>query len=304
MGQTDSGLPLHLILISADPKFRIGKTSDKSKSIILINNGIHAGEPDGIDASMLLARDYLNGNKKLPSNIVLAVIPVYNIGGFLNRSAFYRADQNGPEEFGFRGNAQNLDLNRDFIKADSKNAASFAEIFHRCDPDVFIDNHVSNGADYQHVMTFLTSQHNKLGGIAGKYLNEKFEPELYKKMKAKGYDLIPYVSFAGTTPESGLIQFFDSPRFSTGYASLWHSFAFMTETHMLKPYQERVRSTYELMESAITFTAENSIEIKKIREFLYGLGEIEYDKFQKIQRKQESSYLYASLDRRSGDQGI
>ena len=200
MGMTDSGFPLHLILLSSDPAFEISKSRDKDKSIVLINNGIHAGEPDGIDASMLLARDYLSGVKKLPANIVLAIIPVYNIGGFLNRSAYYRVDQNGPEEFGFRGNAQNLDLNRDFIKADSKNAASFAEIFHLCDPDVFIDNHVSNGADYQHVITLLTYQHNKLGGIAGKYLNERFEPELYRRMKEKGYELVPYVSFAGTSP--------------------------------------------------------------------------------------------------------
>lgn len=117
-----------------------------NKRIILINNGIHPGEPDGIDASMLLARDIVTNKVKLPDNVVLAFIPVYNIGGCLNRSAFYRVDQNGPEEFGFRGNSQNLDLNRDFIKSDSKEARSFAEIFHLTDPDIFLDNHVSNGS--------------------------------------------------------------------------------------------------------------------------------------------------------------
>src|SRR5687767_1190381 len=162
MGATDAGFPLHLVLLSADQDFNISSLKRKRKSIILINNGIHPGEPDGIDASMLLARDLAEGQKKLPANVVLAVIPVYNIGGTLNRSSFYRIDQNGPEQFGFRGNSQNLDLNRDFIKSDSKEARSFAQIFHLLDPDVLVDNHVSNGADFQHVMTLLASQHNKL----------------------------------------------------------------------------------------------------------------------------------------------
>ena len=121
----------------------------------------------------------------MPSNVVLAFIPVYNIGGCLNRSKNYRIDQNGPIEKGFRGNSQNLDLNRDFIKCDSKEALTFAKIFHYLDPDVFVDNHVSNGADYQHIMTLLTSQHNKLGGKMGEYLDQQFEPALYSLMKKK-----------------------------------------------------------------------------------------------------------------------
>jgi hypothetical protein len=96
----------------------------------------------------------------------------------MNRTPFYRIDQNGPTEKGFRGNSQNLDLNRDFIKCDSKEARSFAEIFHFIQPDIFLDNHVSNGADYQHVMTLLTTQHNKLGGVMGEYLNKTFEPAI------------------------------------------------------------------------------------------------------------------------------
>lgn len=266
MGPSDAGFPLHLITVSNDKDFDFASLRKKNKSIILINNGIHPGEPDGIDATMLLVRDIATGKKKLPDNIVLAIIPVYNIGGILNRSAFFRVDQNGPKEFGFRGNSQNLDLNRDFIKCDSKEAKSFAEIFHLCDPDVFVDNHVSNGADYQHVMTLLTSQHSKLGGVMGEFLNKKFEPALYSLMKGKGYDLVPYVSFGGNTPDAGMQAFFDGPRYSTGYATLWHTFSFMPETHMLKSYEQRVRSTYALEESFIEFTSKNSEEIKTLRE--------------------------------------
>ncbi|MEO6315834.1 MAG: M14 family metallopeptidase [Chitinophagaceae bacterium] len=266
MGASDAGFPLHLVIVSGDKDFNFESLRKKNKRIILINNGIHPGEPDGIDASMMLVRDIVTNKKSLPNNIVLAIIPVYNIGGCLNRSKNYRIDQNGPVEKGFRGNSQNLDLNRDFIKSDSKEARSFAEIFHLCDPDVFIDNHVSNGADYQHVMTLLTSQHNKLGGAMGEFMNKDFEPGLYASMKEKGYDLVPYINAFGDTPETGWSEYFDGPRYSSGYASLWQTFAFVPETHMLKAYDKRVKATYVLMESFISFTSNNSEKIKTLRE--------------------------------------
>ena len=272
MGMTDAGFPLHLVVVSGDKDFNFESLRKKNKRIILINNGIHPGEPDGIDASMLLVRDLISltgksGNGfRLPSNVVLAIIPVYNIGGCLNRSPNYRIDQNGPAEKGFRGNSQNLDLNRDFIKCDSKEAKAFAEIFHLVDPDVFVDNHVSDGADYQHVMTLLTSQHNKLGGIMGDYLEKEFDPVLYRLMKEKGFDMVPYVNSFGDTPENGWPEYWDSPRYSSGYVTLWQTFAFVPETHMLKSYEQRVRSTYALMQCFIEFTSKNSEKIKQLRE--------------------------------------
>lgn len=293
MGITDAGYPLHLIVVSNNGDYNFDNIRKKNKRIILINNGIHPGEPDGVDASMMLVRDLVSPDKGkpwppwitspdfsggelssqsskekgvgLPDNIVLAIIPIYNIGGCLNRSNNYRVDQNGPEEFGFRGNSQNLDLNRDFIKCDSKDARAFTEIFHLLDPDVFIDNHVSNGADYQHVITLLTTQHNKLGGVMGEFLSQQFEPALYAGMKQKGYDLIPYVNSFGDTPENGWPEYWDSPRYASGYAALWHTFSFVPETHMLKPYDQRVKATYALMLSFIEFSTKNSEVIKNLR---------------------------------------
>ncbi|MGB3529942.1 MAG: M14 family metallopeptidase [Saprospiraceae bacterium] len=265
MGMTDAGMPLHLVTISGDKEFGYNQNHKKGKVVILINNGIHPGEPDGIDASMLLARDIVTHKLTLPSNIVLAIIPVYNIGGCLDRSSDYRVDQNGPDEFGFRGNSQNLDLNRDFIKCDSREAISFAEIFHLVDPDIFVDNHVSNGADYQHVMTLIATQHDKLGGAMGTYLNEVFEPALYASMKLKGLDLIPYVNAFGDKPENGWPQFMDWPRYGSGYAALWSTFSFIPESHMLKPYDQRVHATYELMKTFIDFATTHGPEIKQVR---------------------------------------
>lgn len=265
MGMTDAGFPLHLIMVSNNGDYNPSNIRKNNKRIILINNGIHPGEPDGIDASMLLVRDIVANKYKLPDNLVLAIIPVYNIGGCLNRSNNFRVDQNGPEEFGSRGNSQNLDLNRDFIKCDSKDARAFAEIFHLLDPDVFVDNHVSNGADYQHVMTLLTTQHDKLGGALGEFMNKQFEPGLYSLMKEKGYDLIPYVNSFGDTPDNGWPEFWDSPRYGSGYAALWNTFSFVPESHMLKPYDQRVKATYTLMQSFISFTSAHSDEVRNLR---------------------------------------
>ena len=218
---------------------------------MLVNNGIHPGEPDGIDASMMLLRDLAQGKIKAPQNVVLAVIPVYNIGGSLNRSSFSRVNQNGPESYGFRGNAENLDLNRDFIKADSKNAFAFEKIFHQLNPDIFIDNHVSDGADYQHTMTMLTTQHNKLGGEIGDFLHDVFEPALFKGMKEKNWQMCPYVNFEESSLKDGWEAFYDPPRYSSGYAALFETIAFIPETHMLKPYTDRVKSTYAFMQTVL-----------------------------------------------------
>jgi hypothetical protein len=266
MGMTDAGFPLHLAVVSNNGDYNFVNIRKNNKRVILVINGIHPGEPDGIDASMLMTRDIVINKYKIPDNIVLAIIPVYNIGGCLNRSKNYRIDQNGPVEKGFRGNSQNLDLNRDFIKCDSKDARAFTEIFHLTDPDVLVDNHVSNGADYQHVMTLLTSQHNKLGGKMGEFINQQFDPGLQRLMKEKNYDLIPYVNVYGDTPDKGWSEYWDSPRYSSGYASLWNTFAFVPETHMLKPYEQRVKATYALMQCFIQFTSENSSAIKQLRE--------------------------------------
>jgi hypothetical protein len=193
----------------------------------------------------------------------LAILPIYNIGGSLNRNGFSRVNQDGPLAYGFRGNAQNLDLNRDFIKSDSKEAKSFAEIFQWLSPDIFLDNHVSDGADYQYTMTLLTTQHNKLGGPIGQYLHEVFEPSLFKGMEAQKMTMTPYVNFEDGNPEKGWNYFYDPPRFSSGYAALFQTMSFLSETHMLKPFADRVKSTYTLMQ---TLLEQGAIQAKAIKQ--------------------------------------
>ena len=264
IGKTDSGKPLHLVTLNPSAIFDFDKIR-KSKQVLLINNGIHPGESDGIDATMMLFRDIVKGKIDVPKTTVICTIPIYNVGGSLNRNSTTRTNQNGPESYGFRGNARNFDLNRDFIKSDTKNARAFAEIFHLVKPHVFIDNHVSNGADYQYTLTHLFTQHNKLGGKLGDYLHEEMMPQLEQKLKEKSWDITPYVNVFNNVPEEGFSQFMDSPRYSTGYTTLWNTLGMMVETHMLKPYKQRVEGTYELMKSMIEITDENAEKISRLR---------------------------------------
>jgi hypothetical protein len=267
MGETDAGYPLHIVVFNTDGKTQLNRIKNSTKNRVLINNGIHPGESDGIDASMLLLRDIVQNDslKKSYQNTLIVVIPIYNIGGSLNRNSHTRANQNGPKEYGFRGNTRNYDLNRDFVKQDTKNAAAFAKIFHTIDPDIFIDNHVSNGADYQYAISHLFTQHNKLGGALGKFIETQMRPALESSMMQKKIPITPYVNVWGVTPKEGWSQFYDSPRYSTGYTTLFNTLGMMVETHMLKPYKIRVEQTYELLLSMLDFTEERSVDIKIVR---------------------------------------
>ncbi len=263
MGETDSGEPLHLLIFDPDKTFDL--TQKQSKAVLLINNNIHPGEPDGVDASMMLFRDLVLNKITVPKNTLIAMIPFYNIGGTLNRNSFSRVNQNGPESYGFRGNNRNFDLNRDFIKSDTKNARSFAEIFHLVNPDVFIDNHVSNGADYQYILTYIQTQHQKLGNDLGNYLKDEMTPKIRTQLLKKKIESIPYVTVYGASPEKGFTQMMDLPRYSTGYASLFHTIGYMPETHMLKKYEDRVKVTYEFMLETIAHTDADYLKIKNLR---------------------------------------
>ncbi|MDG2223569.1 MAG: M14 family metallopeptidase [Rubripirellula sp.] len=268
MGKTDSGRPLHLVLISSDKELEVSKVIDDPRPVLLILNAIHPGEPDGIDASMAFTRDLAFDDTKyahLLDEVIVAVVPIYNIGGALNRNTSSRANQNGPREYGFRGNARNFDLNRDFIKCDTLNARSFAQIFHLLDPDLMIDTHVSNGADYQHVMTTSQSQSDKLGLELGVYLRESFEPAIFGKLKQAGFHTIPYVNSSGKPPEYGFPQFLETPRYSTGFVALFQTIGFMTETHMLKPYPQRVKATRAFLDHSIELLAAEGAKIQALR---------------------------------------
>ena len=265
-GKTDIGKPLHTFILAGNDDFTPEKSKAAKKTVIFINNGIHPGEPDGIDACQLLVKTLLSQKNinEILDKITIVIIPVYNVGGMLNRRAHTRANQNGPAECGFRGNAKNLDLNRDFMKCDSKNAIAFNTVFSAWDPDVFLDTHTSDGADYAYTMTLIATHPQKLEQPMSDFLNEKFLPYLYDTMAKSKWPMIPYVNSEHGLSK-GIEGFIDLPRYSTGYAALHHTYGFMTETHMLKPYKNRVQSTLDFIQHLINFTYSFHQQIKESR---------------------------------------
>lgn len=262
IGSSDYGIPMPLFILNSTGIFT--QAEYDSKNVLLINNGIHPGEPCGIDACIKLATELAKG-AKMPENSIIAIIPIYNIGGAHNRNCCSRANQNGPLEYGFRGNAKNLDLNRDFIKADSKNVRAFYAIFHLLKPAIFVDTHTSNGADYQHTMTLITSQLNKMNPALATYVKSTLNPYLYQRMEADHYPMIPYVHSIEEIPDSGIVDYLETPRYSTGYTNLFNTISYVTEAHMLKSYPDRVETTYFFLNHVITFMENHAEDLKNVR---------------------------------------
>lgn len=257
IGASDSPEPLHLMVWSADGKTTLDDVKNRGdKPLIFINNGIHPGEPDGIDASQLLLKRLIldTAFARENENVILAIVPIYNVGGAINRNSTTRVNQNGPESYGFRGNAHNYDLNRDFIKMDSKNAWSFLTVFAKLKPNLFIDTHVSNGADYPYNITLLSNHKNKFRSGLESFLQDQFKPTLYASMADKGEKMVPYINVHKGDPRNGLFEFVDHPRYSNGIAALHHCPAYTIETHMLKSHKVRTDATYKLLETFVITT--------------------------------------------------
>lgn len=267
IGLSDNGIPIHAGVVTADAVFDRETLQRQRRPVFFNNNGIHPGEPEGIDACMALVRDFCIQPDRLAAlgDTVFLFIPVYNVDGCLNRQDTSRVNQQGPESFGFRGNGRHLDLNRDFIKCDSLAAQVFNQFFTAWDPDVMVDTHTSNGADYACTMTLIPTQPDKLGGGLGTFLRDRMLPAIYSGMDRRGWPTSPYVNCVAETPDDGIADFLDLPRFSTGYAALHHTIGFMPETHMLKPYADRVAAMRTLVEVVLGFSVVHAAQIQGLR---------------------------------------
>jgi hypothetical protein len=267
IGRSDGGTPMHAGIVSADGVFALDAIKAAGRAVFFNNNGIHPGEPEGIDACMALVRDFCLQPERLASlgQSIFLFIPIYNVDGCLNRNNSSRVNQDGPEQFGFRANARNLDLNRDFIKCDSLAAQVFNQFFSAWSPDVMVDTHTSNGADYSYTMTLIQTQADKLGAPLGDFLRETMLPAIYQEMANRGWPTCPYVNPVKVTPEDGIEDFLETPRFSTGYAALHHTIGFMPETHMLKPFADRYASMRALVETVLAFTVTHGAQIQTLR---------------------------------------
>ena len=267
IGKSDAGNPIHAGVVSADGVFDLAEIRRTARPVFFNNNGIHPGEPEGIDVCMALVRDFCVDTEFRNSleKTVFLFIPIYNVDGCINRQNTSRVNQDGPELFGFRGNGLHLDLNRDFVKCDSLSAQTFNQFFSAWDPAVMVDTHTSNGADYSYTMTVIPTQPDKLGGAFAPFIRETLLPEVSAMMEKRGWPFCPYVNPVGETPDGGIEDFLETPRFSTGYAALNYTIGFMPETHMLKPYADRYESMRAFVLEMLAFSVHYANQIQTLR---------------------------------------
>lgn len=264
-GKSPQGRDLILVVAS---KEKIGQAKDaraSGKAIVLIQNGIHAGEIDGKDACLMLLRDIAVTKEKeaLLNNVILLVIPIYNVDGHEQFGPYNRINQNGPEEMGWRVTAQNLNLNRDFMKADAPETQAWLRMFNEWLPDFFIDVHVTDGADYQHIVTYGVEKHQNIAEPIRSWVKNRYLP-MISSVRTNGIPVAPYISLRNSeNPPEGLENGVAPPRLSTPYVAIQNRPALLIETHMLKNYRARVEGTYQVLLSNLEFM---NREFRSLRE--------------------------------------
>ena len=192
-GKTGEGRDLKIVIASKDGVFDPGAIHASGRTILLVQNSIHAGEMDGKDACLSLLRDIVISKvrKDLLDHMVFVFIPVYNIDGHERRSAYNRINQNGPELAGWRANGSNLNLNRDYMKADAPETRAFLKMFHRWLPDFFVDDHVTDGMDYQYDVTFMIDDSPDVAPATARWIRDTVTPELTSQVNASGHICFP-----------------------------------------------------------------------------------------------------------------
>lgn len=249
-GVSPQGRKLPLLIIDADSRFDPASAKRSGKLVMLIEAGIHSGEIDGKDAGLMFFRDMAINQQfgGVPQNITFLFIPIFNVDGHERSGPYNRINQNGPEEMGWRTTAQNLNLNRDFLKADSPEMQAWLKLFQQWLPDFFVDIHVTDGADYQYVITYGLETHGNMDQGLTDWTIDRFIPVMEAKMDEAGYPVFPYVMFRRWhDPRSGLRSSAAGPRYSQGYAATQNRIGLLVENHSLKDYKTRVSGTYELL---------------------------------------------------------
>jgi hypothetical protein len=264
-GVSPQGRELHCMVVSNDEAFSPADVRRSGRPVILIVNGIHSGEIEGKDASMLLLREILVTKEKLSllDNVILLVVPVFSVDGHERFGPYNRINQNGPKEMGWRTTAQNLNLNRDWMKADAPEMQAMLTLISTWSPDFIIDTHSTNGADYQYTLTYILETHGNIYGRTAAWIKEKLVPYMENYIGDAGYLAYPYVMMRDWNAgiESGLTGGASTPRFSSGYAAIQNRPAIVVETLMLKPYKDRVYSTKATIESILTYANQNPTEL-------------------------------------------
>lgn len=255
-GQSPQGRDMVALVLSRDPAFRSGRGS--TRPVVMVQNGIHSGEIEGKDASMMLAREMvvpankLGGTGSAPrlgsilDKVSIVIVPVFSCDAHERYSKYNRPNQNGPEEMGWRATAQNFNLNRDYVKADAGEMQNLLELIGTVNPDFFIDNHTTDGGDWQYVVQYDVPYGPAMDqGVSD--ISRKFVTDVMPLVDADGYLTAPYFGgFSYRAPQRGISLSAFGPRYSTGYMAARNRPSLLVETHVLKDYRTRVYGTYSL----------------------------------------------------------
>ena len=256
-GKSAQGRDLPLLIASKHGVFTPAKAERARREgdvVLLIQAGIHSGEIEGKDAGLMLFRD-IAVTKKFPElldHVTVLFIPILNVDGHERFGPYNRINQNGPEEMGWRTTANGLNLNRDYLKADSEEIRAWLRLFNEWLPDFFVDSHTTDGADYQYVMTYIIDIFGNMAPTLTDWARDVYVAGMKATMDAAGYPLCPYVYLVKwPDPKSGIVTWVSTPRFAQGYTSIQNRPGVLAETHMLKEYSERVTGTYEMFKQTI-----------------------------------------------------
>jgi len=265
-GKSPQGRDLPLLIADRNGLTDPAAIRKTGRVIILVEACIHAGEPDGKDAGLMLLRDIaFNGKESLLDKVSILFIPIFNVDGHERFGPYNRINQNGPKEMGWRVTAQNLNLNRDFMKADTPEMQAWLKLFNTWLPEFFVDCHVTDGADYQYKITYGLEIYGNMEKGLTDWTRDVFESQISKQMLAIGYPMLPYVEFRNWhDPRSGLVTGVAPPMLSQGYTALQNRPGLLIETHMLKPYKVRVRATYEMLRLTIELLNKEGHSLQEI----------------------------------------
>ncbi len=265
IGQSGNGYEIPMLIADKDGFKSVSEVKTANKVILMIEAGIHAGEPDGTDAGFLLFRDFVEDKIEIPDNITILFLPTINPDGCIRRSKYNRINQNGPKEMGWRTTADYINMNRDFLKAESIEIRAFLKTFNEWLPDFFIDCHTTDGADYQYVVTYDLTCLGNMGEEHNLWQKEKYLKPIKSKMDNDGFPIFRYVNFnKWHDPRSGLRNWIASPILSEGYSAVQNRPGLLIETHMLKPYHLRVEGTYKIIYHTMLILSEESKNISRI----------------------------------------
>ncbi len=253
-----------MVIASADQVFTAEGLKATAKPLLLAHAGIHAGEIDGKDAGLMLLRDMTVADKRkdLLESANFLFIPILNVDGHERRSPFNRVNQRGPKTMGWRTNARNQNLNRDFTKLDTEGVRALIRVFRQWQPDLYLDLHVTDGADYQYDITFGGNGRHGWSPSIGNWIEDVYRPFVNSALTEKGHEPGGLVFAANDMDmKDGFLTWSGNPRFSNGYGDAIHLPSVLVENHSLKPYKRRVLGTYVLLAASLEVLAKEKISL-------------------------------------------